>query len=595
MSAGPWTLDHDAAALDAAAQAWVSVADSLTGTADDVNAAATTTLGSGWEGLSAEGYAAHRSTLLGDVDTGATLAQRAAQSLTAVASSVRSAQARLDASWASVASVEHTVAGDTVSFQPEDDAEELLVTAAMDEATAVRDGLDATLQGDLVELDTIASEWSGLAAAWEAAAAGESSFEVPDDGDETGILVVDGVAYVSAGKHDDEIETRIDPDTGETIVTVNGVDHVLPDGAEVVIRGGTGDDTIVVKDGVHAGVTVLAGHGDDDVTGGSGSDVVVGGRGADTIVGGEQRDRIFGSAGQDYLDGQDDGDLVDGGLDHDTVYGLGGRDDLSGGEGDDYVEGGESADVVDGGAGDDVVSGGLGDDTVLGGSGSDVAYAGRGDDTVHGGDGTDTAYAEQGDDVTSAVHQEVTIPDDLDIDDYVDIQGSPEYQERVRADLELLASSPNGQELLAGLRDGLEGSDDGTVVIREPVSDEGPAFHDPNGEGRADYVVGYDPTHDTLRGYTPPSVVLGHELAHLYDDANGIDDDLGTYEGEEERDVGEREEERVATGLPIDHDDNPDTPEQIHPDHPVAATEEGLRDEMGLPPRGYYDGDESDG
>lgn len=51
----------------------------------------------------------------------------------------------------------------------------------------------------------------------------------------------------------------------------------------------------------------------------------------------------------------------------------------------------------------------------------------------------------------------------------------------------------------------------------------------------------------------------------------------------------------MATGLPIDHDDDADTPEQLDPDHPFAATENGLRDELGLPPRSYYDGNPNDG
>lgn len=582
MTSGLWSLDHDAAALDAAAQAWTSTAETLTGSADRVNAGAQAALGTGWEGISASTYAAHRSDLLGDVDTGAALALRAARSLEGVASSVRGAQSRLDASWAVIASVPHTGTGDSLEFQPEDDAQQLLVTAAIDEATRIRSELDTALLGDVDTLGAIATEWAAVAD-------GTRGFVTPPDAAATGVLLVDGVAVVNTGSGDDVVEVHLDPDTGETIVTVNGVPHRMPDGVEVLVRGGENGDDITVLDGISDGVTVLAGHGDDTVTGGAAADVIVAGAGDDDVTGGSGGDRVFGGDGQDYLDGQGGDDLVDGGDGQDTVYGLGGRDTLSGGAGDDYVEGGVSADVVHGGVGDDTVSGGTGEDRLLGGAGEDVLYAGRGGDEVHGGDGSDTAYVEEHDDVSGAVGHEVEIPE-LDLERFVTIEGSPEFQARIRADLAFLASSPAGQELLVGLEDGLEIGAERSITIRETEQDGYLRTTDGN-----HHELGIRPNHDDLRGYTPPSVVLQHELAHLYDQAHGLDDDDEVYEGDEARDVGEDEGERVATGLPIDADDDPDTAEVLSPDHPYAATENGLRDELGLPQREYYDGDPSDG
>jgi hypothetical protein len=46
--------------------------------------------------------------------------------------------------------------------------------------------------------------------------------------------------------------------------------------------------------------------------------------------------------------------------------------------------------------------------------------------------------------------------------------------------------------------------------------------------------------------------------------------------------------ERQAVGLPVDHDGDPSTPEQVDPDHPITYTENGLRREMGLPDRTTY-------
>lgn len=82
-------------------------------------------------------------------------------------------------------------------------------------------------------------------------------------------------------------------------------------------------------------------------------------------------------------------------------------------------------------------------------------------------------------------------------------------------------------------------------------------------------------------------VVLQHELAHVYDYSN--DTFIGTpYEGEDRQDHGDKVGERQASGLPIDHDSDPSTPEIIDPDHPLAVTENGLRTEMGLPLREHY-------
>ena len=76
-------------------------------------------------------------------------------------------------------------------------------------------------------------------------------------------------------------------------------------------------------------------------------------------------------------------------------------------------------------------------------------------------------------------------------------------------------------------------------------------------------------------------------MAHVYDYMNDTLAD-GTYQGEDQYDVGDNNRERVAAGLPIDHDDDPDTPERIDPRHPYVYTENGLREEMGAPHRDHY-------
>jgi Effector protein len=83
----------------------------------------------------------------------------------------------------------------------------------------------------------------------------------------------------------------------------------------------------------------------------------------------------------------------------------------------------------------------------------------------------------------------------------------------------------------------------------------------------------------------PPSAVLYHEMAHVYDYMNDTLAD-GAYTGSDNPGVPNRE--REAAGLPIDEDNDPNTPNQIYSEHPYALTENGLRDEMGAPHRDAY-------
>lgn len=532
MTAGLWLLGHDAASLERAAVTWLDAATTLGVAGDRVGTASRSALGAGWEGASADGYAAHRSLLVADADEAAGLAEQAAEVLLATAGSVRAAQSALDAL------AEHEV----------------------EEADGIRRRLDGTLEADAVRIADLCQQWAALSARWEAAATGAPSFPGAADRGGTGILLVDGVAMISTGWGDSCVAVTVDDDTGEVLVDVDGTMHRFPPGTQVEVVAGSGDDGVVVGTDVPSGVTVLGGQGVDTIQGGDGADVLVGGYGSDVVTGGGGMDAVFGGAGQDYLDGQAGGDLVDGGAGSDTLYGLAGQDTVAGGEGDDYLGGGSGDDQLVGGAGSDVVAAGGGGDVASGGADADVLYAGAGGDEVVGGSGHDAAHTGPVADLSA-------------LEDHLDIQGPPEFVERVRADLELLAASPRGQELLEGIMSGLEDDGDASIVIRPSTgADPDEAFLDASGAAGADYVLGYEPTYDDLRGYTPPVVVLGHELAHLWDHVNGHDGG-----------------ELTATGLPVDHDHDPQTPAVIDPGHPFAVTENGLRDEMGLPEREDYE------
>jgi hypothetical protein len=129
--------------------------------------------------------------------------------------------------------------------------------------------------------------------------------------------------------------------------------------------------------------------------------------------------------------------------------------------------------------------------------------------------------------------------------------------------------------------------DRNTLVIRETTVPNGFALRADAPIGPVDGVIGYNPTWDDLPRDqpAPPAVVLYHELAHIYDHFHATMA-AGTYEGADNQGVPNRE--RVAVGLPIDHDGDRSTLTALDPEHPYALTENGLRDEFGLPRRSRY-------
>ena len=346
-----------------------------------------------------------------------------------------------------------------------------------------------------------------------------------------------------------------------------GADRIFGEGGNDLVEGGAGEDTV---DG---------GEGGDTVRGGSGTDNAYGRGGADVLDGG---------AGRDYVDGGAGDDRLTGGLGDDTLYGLSGTDTLDGGSGEDYLEGGTGDDVLDGGAGHDMLSGGRDDDIIRGGTGDDVIYAGAGHDSVDGGAGHDTAYAEKGSDATSDTERTVNVQIS-DKAQYIKIQGSPEFVDRVQADLDMLRSSPDGQKMLAGLQQAHDDSgnwfyDGNGLTIKEFGEENGSATSTPTYFGKEKYEVTINPSFDTLYE-GPPVTVLYHELAHVYDYSHDTLAD-GDYSGADNPGVPNRE--REAAGLPIDDDHDPSTPNRIDPSHPYDLTENGLREELGAPHRPVY-------
>ncbi|MGD1807754.1 glycerophosphodiester phosphodiesterase family protein [Dapis sp. BLCC M126] len=108
--------------------------------------------------------------------------------------------------------------------------------------------------------------------------------------------------------------------------------------------------------------------------GGTGDDTIVGLNGADTLAGSFGDDLIIGSRGSDILRGQDGDDELQGRL---------GNDRLFGGDGDDELNGGLGRDRLNGGAGDDTMTGGAGIDIFIYNSNEEFDFDDFGIDTIN--------------------------------------------------------------------------------------------------------------------------------------------------------------------------------------------------------------------
>ncbi|NUR52460.1 MAG: calcium-binding protein [Hamadaea sp.] len=564
-----WHLADDGYAQ--AAAAWRGLAAGSQEQSRDWSGQATGVL-TEWSGATATTYAAHRTRLAGGVDGCARLAARIAAALDACAEASATARFRLSAHYSVVSDVfqARPVADGTVSLTVRDPAGAGAAKAAVAQAVRLRSELDRALAEQAKVITSTLPEWEALATTWRTAAA---PFAVPRDVAGTQVLRSGDTVVVSTGSGDDRVSVSVDPVTGEQIVTGQGGQWRFPGDLRLILRTGAGADTVTVAPGTSVRLTLVGGDGNDQLHGGDGHDI------------------LYGLGGADYLSGGAGDDQLSGGDGNDTAYGLAGQDAIDGGEGRDYLDGGTGDDVLSGDGGGDVLVGGAGTDRISGGAGADVLYTGSGADLVDGGDGDDIAYhGSQA--VLTGVDREVTVQL-AEIPAHIHVDGSPEFTARVRSDLEFLAASPTGQQMLAALDAGLTGSD--TLTIREWGEQNAAATPDVSPDRGHQRAIDYNPGFTTFLGSTPPVAVLYHEMAHQYDFVNdtvlpGRHDDPG----DPDRVPGDRgwvgvpNAERQAVGLPVDDDHDPRTPIRIDPQHPLVYTENGLRTELTWPQRRHY-------
>jgi hypothetical protein len=572
-----WSLRADPPRLVVAAGAWRALSARVRDARGHIDQRAVALRADRWSGDTAETYHRHRERLGGDLEGAATLADTLAGELDATAGLLRRGQDLLADAWARIA-VPVSRAGGTVTFHPRRDADLALVDAAVREATAIRGDVDRELPAHRVVFEDTIAGWSRIAGDWARVAQGiDDGWRLPAEAGAGVLWIVDGDRVVlDTGTGNDTVFVRLDPKTGEQVVSVNGRDYRFAGSTVLTVRTGEGNDTVSVASGTRVALTLISGEGDDRVNGGWGDDV------------------ILGLDGRDHLEGGPGNDTVHAGAGDDVVYALSGDDRVRGGEGDDYLDGGHGRDDIDGGAGRDVLSGGQDDDTLDGGADDDTVYNGFGRDAVLASGGADTAYAQPDDAVASGVH---TVTVQLaDVGSYIRVEGSPEFVERVQSDLEMLRGSPRGQLMLGDLQQVHEASKgwfyggDGLTISEYTAGNNSMAYDDRDWLFHHHPAIAYAPAVDVAGG--PPVAILYHEMAHIFDFEHGTSAD-GTYHDAAHPDLmpdgsGAPNRERQAVGLPFDDDGDPSTPTRIDPLHPFAYTENGLREEMGVKPRTSY-------
>ncbi|MBW3245451.1 hypothetical protein KUV57_22660 [Epibacterium sp. DP7N7-1] len=168
------------------------------------------------------------------------------------------------------------------------------------------------------------------------------------------------------------------------------------------IDGGLGSDTLNGGDGND---TLIGGSGNDFITGGDGNDAFLGGEGDDYLTAGEGVDAFDGGEGDDTIDFTYSSDHVSIDLLQGTAVFTGGStEQVSGienvlaGSGNNILIGSDTNNSLDGGFGDDAIAGGEGNDTLAGGEGNDRLDGGAGDDRHSGGAGADYLLGSLGDD-----------------------------------------------------------------------------------------------------------------------------------------------------------------------------------------------------
>ncbi len=192
------------------------------------------------------------------------------------------------------------------------------------------DVLDGGANDDLIEVSTL-----------------NNSATVNGGGGFDTLQVQDGAALFFTLIEDPDAQGLIFSNGNGSNVTAFDIEILLIGSRELdVVYGTTGADLLAAVDNTDA--YIVAGQGNDTVSGGDGDDIIIGAR---TFFGGANP--LFNSA-----------KLINGGAGDDTILVGEDNDTVHGGDGDDNIQAGDGEDLITLGAGQDTVTGGPGSDTV---------------------------------------------------------------------------------------------------------------------------------------------------------------------------------------------------------------------------------------
>ncbi|HET6971171.1 MAG TPA: calcium-binding protein, partial [Phenylobacterium sp.] len=162
-------------------------------------------------------------------------------------------------------------------------------------------------------------------------------------------------------------------DGADSLVGSGGSDTVAGDGGNDTLDGGAGADlALIVTQGV--GVSVDLTISGPQNMGPLGVDTLIAiegvatGDGDDTLIGDSNANTLLAGGGENYVSGGDGDDTIQSGAFGDTIFGGAGNDSISAFGGSDLVVGGAGKDVMSGGSGSDVFAFAAGDSGVVAGA-----------------------------------------------------------------------------------------------------------------------------------------------------------------------------------------------------------------------------------
>jgi parallel beta-helix repeat protein len=207
-----------------------------------------------------------------------------------------------------------------------------------------------------------------------------TSFALSQSLPPTGVSVIGTTLYVIGSTTKTDSATvkpagaKNDGSTGATVTyTINGgsgsktFTQTL---TQIVMAGGSGNDSFTIAATVTLPATVTAGDGNDTVQlGGANPSLVILGNGNDTVTGGDGNDTVTLGKGND---------TVTLGNGNDAVTAGGGNNNVTVGNGNDTITLGDGSNVVVAGNGTDAITAGNGNNWLVGGLGPHTMKAGNG-------------------------------------------------------------------------------------------------------------------------------------------------------------------------------------------------------------------------